>query len=377
MEKIRILHVVSNMQQGGIENFIMNIYRNIDRDLIQFDFMVHYKSKFYFDDEIEQLGGKIYRLSFMEDKNIFKYLKDLDSFFKENSSKYDIVHAHMGSLGGIYLYYAKKYNIPIRIAHSHGASHLNTLKGYSKFLLNKRFKHNANNLWACSTEAGIYMFGKYRKFEFIPNTVDYNKFYYNLKARKEIRKKYNIDDSTFLIGNVGRFNLQKNHIFLIKIMKELCKIDNENKYKMILVGTGELEDKIKNEIKKNNLEDIVILPGVRNDVNNFYCAFDMLVMPSLFEGLPLTGVEAQISGLRCIFSDSITREVTISNNAFFISLKKDEKEWAKEIVSKKDYIREEFFKVSNTFDLKKCTKEIENKYVELYKGVKNEKRRNV
>lgn len=371
MSPIRILHIVSNMQQGGIENFIMNIYRNIDKNKYQFDFLVHYKKSFYFDDEIIRLGGNIYRLSFMEDKNLLKYCKELDYFFKENATKYQIVHAHMGSLGGIYLRYAKKYNIPIRIAHSHGASHLNTIKGYTKYFLNKGFKYNATHLWACSTEAGRYMYGK-KSFEFIPNTIDYKLFFFNQKYRNEIRAAYNIDKNTYVLGNVGRLNLQKNHIFLIKVLKELKNRDLKNKYKLMIIGTGELENKIKKEIQKNGLIDSVVLVGVRKDVEKFYSAFDMLIMPSLFEGLPLTGVEAQISGVRCLFADSITREVSISDNALFFSLKENERKWAEFIMNNINYERKGNISFDNTFDLKRCVSEMENRYDNLLEEVKNE-----
>lgn len=367
LKMIRILHIVSNMQQGGIENFIMNIYRNIDRNKIQFDFLVHYKKRFYFDDEIEKMGGKIYRLSFMEDKNIFKYIHQLNIFFK-NHMEYKVVHAHMGSLGGIYLNIAKKYNIPIRIAHSHGASHLNTLKGYIKYFMNKRFKYVANIYWACSTEAGVYMFGNKKKFEIIPNAINMEDFIFNIDIRNKVRKELNISDE-IVIGNVGRFNLQKNHLFLLDIFSEIHKI-NPNTL-LLLVGNGELEKDIKEKINSLKLFNNVKLLGIRSDVNRIYQAMDLFLMPSLFEGLPLTGVEAQTSKLRCFFSDVITKEVAITDNVMFIPLKLTAEEWAKIILNNVLYDRETIEIKNKRFDIIKLSKEIQEKYIKLYESSEN------
>ena len=228
---IRVLQVVSAMHQGGLENLIMNIYRNIDRDKIQFDFITHYKEKSDFDDEIEKMGGKIYRFSFLEDKNIFKYIKELNDFFKTHK-EYKIVHGHLASLGFIYLSVAKKHGVPVRIAHSHGTNHENNLKGYIKGIGFKLNKYPANYRFACSTLAGNYLFGKNSNFEFIPNGIETEKFQYNDKKRKEIRKELKLNDNDIVIGNVGRFEQQKNHKFIIEIFKELYNI-NQN-YKLIL-----------------------------------------------------------------------------------------------------------------------------------------------
>ena len=367
MEPIRILHIVSNMQQGGIENFIMNVYRNIDRNKIQFDFLVHYKERFYFDDEIEKLGGKIYRFSFMEDKNIFKYIHKLNHFFKEHK-EYRVIHAHMGSLGGIYLNIAKKNGIPVRIAHSHGASHLNTLKGYMKFFMNKGFKYAANIHWACSTEAGIYMFGNKRKFELIPNAINMERFKYDTAIRKEIREELEINDK-LVVGNVGRFNLQKNHSFLLEIFKEMHKINPNTS--LLLIGNGELEKNIKEKINELHLNNDVKLLGVRKDVNNLYQAMDLFLMPSLFEGLPLTGVEAQASKLKCFFSDVITKEVAITNNVSFIPLSFTPKEWAELILKEAQYNRE-LVKIENDrFDIAKLSKELQERYIKFNESSEN------
>jgi len=365
MEKIRILHVVPNMNSGGIENLIMNIYRNIDREKIQFDFLVHYKQKGVFDEEIEKLGGKIYRCSICEDKNVFKYIKELNRFFASHP-EYKVVHGHMASLGFIYLRIAKKYKVPIRIAHSHGTSHLKTIKGYIKFLTFKLIKYQANVNFACSTEAGNYLFGRKRKFEIIPNAIDMEKFQYNETIRNEVRKELGITDE-FVIGNVGRFNLQKNHLFLLHIFKEIIK-QKENSI-LLLIGIGELEQKIREEIKILHLEDKVKLLGLRKDVMRLYQAMDIFLMPSLFEGLPLTGVEAQTSKLRCYFSDAITKEVMISNNVEFIPIELGAKRWADEILQNAKYDRNSVEILNQDFDIKKLAEKMQKKYETYHKRI--------
>ena len=363
MEPIRVLQVVPNMNSGGLENLIMNIYRNIDRSKVQFDFIVHYEKRGFFDDEIESLGGKIYRFSVREDNNIIKYVKDLNLFFK-NHPEYRVVHGHMASLGFIYLGIAKKYKVPVRIAHSHGTSHLRTIKGYIKFFTFKLVKYESNVNFACSTEAGKYLFGNKRKFEFIPNAIDMDKFEYDEEIRKEYRHKLDLDGK-LVLGHVGRFNLQKNHNFLLDIYSEIVK-QNSNTI-LLLIGNGELEDEIKSKISKLNLEKHVKLLGIRKDVNKIYQAMDIFLMPSLFEGLPLTGIEAQASRLKCFFADTITREVIITDNTEFLPLNISAKEWADKIMKNSLYDRKSVKIINQDFNIKNIYKKMQNRYIEYNK----------
>ena len=360
---IRILQVVSAMHQGGLENLIMNIYRNIDRNKIQFDFITHHMEKSDFDDEIEKMGGKIYRFSFLDDKNIFKYIKDLNNFFKEHK-EYKIIHGHLTSVGFLYLGVAKKYGVPVRITHAHGTNHENNIKGYIKGFGFKLNKYPANYYYACSKLAGEYLFGKNSNFEFIPNGIETEKFQYNEKKRKEIRKELKLNNNDIVIGNVGRFEQQKNHKFIIEIFEELYNINHN--YKLILVGKGKLEQEIKNMVKEKAFCKNVIFLGVRKDVYNIYQAMDIFLLPSFFEGLPLTGVEAQYAKLECFFSDSITEEVKISNNCYFLSLNLSSKEWAKKINEKIKYNRNDNIVTNNQFEIQNATKILQDKYLKLY-----------
>lgn len=362
MEPIRVLQVVPNMQQGGLENFIMNIYRNINRKKVQFDFLVHYKEEKYFDKEIEKLGGKIFRFSLREDNKILSYMKQLDRFFQEHK-EYKIVHCHMSSIGFILFLIAKKNGIKIRIAHSHNADTEKTLKGFIKSILIKPLKYVSTVNFACSQKAGKFLFGN-RKFEVIPNAIDVQKFEYNPVIRKRIREKYNLEDF-FVIGHVGRFNVQKNHEFLIDVFNELLK--TKPKSKLILIGEGELQDKIKNKVKELKIEDNVLFLGVRDNVNEFYQAMDCFVLPSFFEGLPVVGVEAQVSGLKCIFSDRITREIKIIKDVSFFSIKDNISVWKQKILE--EYTRKNCGKNirEKGFDIQIQARYIEEKYQQMNK----------
>ena len=363
MKADRVLQVVPNMQQGGLENFIMNIYRNIDRDKIQFDFLVHYTSKKNFDDEIEQLGGKIYRFSLREDNNIIKYILQLNKFFKQHK-EYKIVHCHMSSVGFLVFLIAKMNGVKVRIAHSHNSDTEKNLKGFIKRILIKPYKYVSKINWACSEKAGIFLF-KNKKFEVIPNAIDTKKFEFNTTTREAIRKELGIQND-FVVGNVGRFCQQKNHSFLIDVFNELLKIRPNSK--LLLIGTGELEEEIKQKVKEMKIEDKVLFLGIRKNVNEFYQAMDCFVLTSFFEGLPVVGVEAQASGLKCVFSDRITNEIKLIDEVFLVDIDKTAHKWA--TIISKEYVRKNTREqiIDKKFDIVELAKNIEKMYKQLIEG---------
>ncbi len=313
----------------------MNIYRHIDRTKVQFDFLVHYKERFFYDDEIEKLGGKIYRLSFRNDKNFFKYKHDLNKFFKEHK-EYSIVWGHMDGLAAIYMRSAKKNGIKTTIAHAHITSAERSLKGLVKRFLRKKISKYADLRFACSTEAGKYLYGK-NEFKIIPNAIEIARFKFNKNIRDKIRLQYKWDNK-IVLGHVGRFNDQKNHKFLIEIFKRLLDINDQ--YYLCLCGDGENRQSIEKQISDMNLNDKVLLMGNIANVNELYQAFDLFLMPSLYEGLPVSGIEAQASGLNCIFSDTITHEVALlPDKVKFISLSQSSDTWADIINSTVGYDR--------------------------------------
>lgn len=323
---IRVLQVVPNMHRAGLETLIMNVYRNIDREKVQFDFLVHYKEKFDYDDEIEALGGKIYHLSVRNDSNFTKYLKDLKKFF-ESHPEYKIIHGHMDSFGFLYSRTAKRAGVPTIIAHSHNSLIEPNLKGWIKNLMNKPWKYYANVLFACSNKAGRFMFGD-SSFTVVNNGIKCEDFVYNPAIREEYRKKLKWEDK-IVIGHIGRFQRQKNHCFLIDIFEAYAK--NHSNAVLALVGGGALEEEIRALVSKKKLEDKVLFMGVRSDMCELYQAMDIFVLPSLFEGLPVVGVEAQAAGLPMLMSDTITDELCVTNLVESLPLTSSAEVWAEKI----------------------------------------------
>lgn len=327
---IRILHIVPNMQAGGLETFIMNVYRNIDRTKVQFDFLVHYQKTFFYDDEIQKLGGKIYRFSLRDDHHLIGYIHQLNKFYKQHS-EYKVVHCHMSSIGAINFAIAKKNGVRVRIAHSHNSKTEKTLKGVIKSLLIKPLRFVSTCNLACSNQAGKFLYGHKRPFTVVPNAIDIRKFTRNKNRRLSYRKKLNIQNS-LVIGHIGRFNTQKNHKFLIDVFAQVHKKAPEAI--LLLAGTGPLKQSIRRYVDQQQLSKSVLFLGEITDTPDFYNGIDVFALPSLFEGLPVVGIEAQAAGKKCIFADTITRDVQISSNIKFLPIgTKNMQQWADEIIA--------------------------------------------
>lgn len=367
-QPIRVLQITGGMDMGGIENFIMNIYRNIDRNKVQFDFLIHQEKEQIFEEEIKKLGGNIYRIPSIKKIGYFNYKKELKNFFEKN--KYKIVHSHYNELSGLILKVAKKCGIKNRIAHSHTSypTYKNFfIKIFSKFLILQLKDKNILKL-ACSREAGEWLYGINSKFEIINNGVNPQEYIFNTKKRNEMREKAKLKANDIVIGHIGRFSNEKNHSFLIDIFNELLKI-NEN-YKLLLVGDGNTREEIEKKIKSLKLEDGIRFLGVRKDVKNILQGLDIFILPSIFEGLPVTLVEAQGAGLKCFISDSITKEIDLECGLIkFIGLDKSALEWAKIIDINKEYKREDksLEIKKNGFDIVLSSKILENMYIALNK----------
>lgn len=363
---IRILIVDGKLISGGVEAFLMNIYRHIDRSKVQFDFLVHYRERFYYDDEIEAMGGKIYRMSFRNDHNYFKYKKDLDRFFKLHT-EYKVVWGHMDGLASVYLKSAKKNGVPVTISHSHITSSEKSLKGLVKRLLRLGIPRWSDYRFACSTEAGQYLYGK-NKFSLVFNAIDTSSFKYNPEARSRIREQ-NDWTNNVVVGHVGRFFPQKNHDYLIEIFRNLAM--NDSRYVLCLCGDGEDKKRIEEKVYEYNLQDRVLFTGNISNINEYYQAFDIFVLPSLYEGLPVSGIEAETSGLKCFFSDTISREVgVVDNNCCFLSIKEPSEIWVNKIISNSQYDRKDMSGIvaSKGYDIYKLSKKLELFFLKLYKG---------
>ncbi|WP_368250735.1 glycosyltransferase family 1 protein [Intestinibacter bartlettii] len=312
-QQIRILHVIGQMNRGGAESMIMNIYRKIDRTKIQFDFVVHTDSICDFDDEIKSLGGKIYNCPRFTGTNLVSYIKFWNEFFKEHK-EYKIIHGHIGSSASIYLEIAKKNGL-FTIAHSHSDGFDTGIKGSMYRLFSYPTRFIADYFFACSKEAGISRYGNKVVnnkdiFSILKNAIDIEeyKFYKEIRAKK--RKELNLENK-YVIGHVGRFDKAKNQEYLVDVFKLIAK-KNKNAM-LLLIGDGELKPYIIEKVKSYGLEDRVIFTGVRSDVNELLQAMDVFAFPSLYEGLGLVIIEAQASGLPCIISKNIPDEACISS----------------------------------------------------------------
>lgn len=365
---IRIAQIIGKWVGGGVEAVVMNYYRNIDRSRVQFDFICDEDSTNIPYDEIEKLGGKIILVPPYQ--NIFKYKKKLKEILQEEN--YKIIHSHINTLSVFPLYVAKKVGIPIRIAHSHSTTNKKEWKkNLLKMCLKPFSKLYATHYFCCSELAGRWLFGNKKydqgKVILLNNAIDLEKFVYNENIREDKRKELKITNETLVVGHIGRFVNQKNHEKLVDIFYEVHKQNNNSV--LLLVGQGPLLEKIREKVKKLKLEDSVIFLGQRNDVAELYQAFDVFLLPSLYEGLPVVGIEAQASGLLCIFSDSMTKEVKILDTTQFLSLSMESKIWSNILMKayKKHRRINTIIEISNNgFNIKKEAKKLENKYIELY-----------
>lgn len=361
---IRVAQIIGKWLGGGVESVVMNYYRNIDRNKIQFDFICDNDSTNIPYAEIESLGGKVILIPPYQ--KVIKYHKELKRVLKEGN--YKIVHSHINTLSVFSLFAAKCAGVPVRIAHSHSTTNKKEKnKNLMKQLLRPFSKVFATDYMCCSELAGRWLFGdkEYDKGNvyLLNNAIDLDKFKYDEVVRREKRKELNIDDDTLVIGHVGRFVEQKNHRFLIDIFNEVHK-QNEKSI-LLLVGQGPLMEEIKEKVKSLGIEDSVKFLEQRNDVSELYQAFDVFCLPSLYEGLPVVGVEAQATGLLCLFSDDMTKETKILESTKFLSLEQNAKEWTEILLkSIEDFKRKdttiEFF--NNGFDIKKEVEKIEKYY---------------
>ncbi|MFJ7756098.1 glycosyltransferase family 1 protein [Peribacillus muralis] len=306
---LRILHVVVNMNRGGAETLIMNLYRNMDRSKIQFDFLTSKEG--VFDAEIRKLGGKIHRIPYISEVGHFAYKKHLNQFFSENHT-YKIVHAHMDKMSGLVLQSAKKAGIAKRISHSHNTRSEGGLASrIYKWYAGNLIMNNATNLVACSKQAARWLF-KNNHADILKNGIECKLFSFSAETRNIVRKEWNIENDTFVLGHVGRFAQQKNHRFLIDIFAEFVK-ENE-KSMLVLVGEGPLKPEVLARVRALKLDNKVKFLGVRSDINRVLQALDVFVFPSLHEGLPVSLIEAQAAGLPCIVSEQVSKESDLGMN---------------------------------------------------------------
>ena len=338
-EKVKVLYFIDRMLRGGIQTFVIENMKHMDKNKIQIDYLLLDDGvKYELEDTLKEMGSNVYKLKgvwLRKPTDYFNYFKKIDEFFSQHND-YKVVHLHSSSKNFYILKSAKKYGIPVRIAHSHniGFQSKNKIQIMIGNVCKPLLKKYATDYFACAYLAGEWLFGKKTvkdgKVRVIHNAVEYEKFKFNEKKRIEIRNRLNINEK-LVIGNVGRFSEQKNHEFLIDIFNEIHK---KNKMStLMLIGKGEKEEIIRKKVKELGLENDVIFMGFCDNVNELMWAMDIFLMPSLHEGLPVVGIEAQAAGLPCFMSKYvITDEVKITELVKFIELKQSPREWAEEIL---------------------------------------------
>ena len=366
MDTIRVLEIVTDMGRGGIETMLMNYYRHLDRDDVQLDFLVHRQKRSVYDDEIESLGGRIYRLPPLNPFST-EYKRELEEFFSAHP-EYKIVHCHLDCMAGVPLRVAKHHGVPVRIAHAHSSNQTRNIKYPLKLLLKKGISKQATMLFACGESAGKWMFSG-EPFTIIRNAIDAAAFRYSPEMQKTVREElFPHKSNAFVIGHVGSFWSPKNHLFLLDIFKEIHRKDPNSI--LLLVGTGGLMDAVREKAQNLGLQASVHLIGDRKDVYRIMQAMDVFVLPSLFEGLPVTMVEAQAAGLPCFISDKVPLECKITDQVTQIPLQAPAEQWAAQILSARNTKRRDTYAeiTATGFDIVENAKRLQDFYLKQWKA---------
>lgn len=325
-EPIRVLHILTGLTTGGAESFILNMYRNIDRSKVQFDFLLRSNDNIY-KDELEAMGSRVYVTASFP-RHFIQNALQTAAFFKTHH--YDIIHVHANALLYTFaLSCAKRNGVKCRIIHSHNAAmaHMQLLSIHNA---NKRRIHDlATDFFACSEDAGKWMFNN--KFKIVHNAINLEAFAFDSNKRAQIRTNLGIQNNELVIGHIGRFAEQKNHSFLIDVFAEVTKTKPDAK--LVLIGDGELRCSIEEKVKRLNLRNQVIFLGAQRRVADFINSFDLCVFPSLYEGLPLSILEVQANGLKVICSEGVPDEVLFDSSMRKISLDVAPSDWASLIVN--------------------------------------------
>lgn len=366
---LHVLHVFGRLNRGGAESRVMDLYRNVDRTRIQFDFMQHTTKVCDFQTEIEQLGGKVYHVPPFRFWNYFSYCKAWKQFIKEHP-EIRIVHGHMTSTASIYLPIVRKKGV-FTIAHSRNAGVDKGIKGKLTKFLRRNLKEKCDRCFACSKLAGEAVFGKKAmeqgRVTIIPNAIDAARFTFDPEVRRQKREELHIQPEELLIGEVGRFDPQKNQKYAVEILAE-CRKKNFPA-KLILIGEGPLMETVRQQVEERQLQEYVIFTGLQKNVVPFYQAMDFFLLPSFYEGLPGVAVEAQASGLRGILSDAITTEAAMTTLMEFRSVQEPAIVWADRIVACGHYERQNTLNEMQEagFDVKNLAKWLQDFYLRVNK----------
>lgn len=328
---VRVLHELSALDGGGVAKLLFDYYSNMNKEKVHFDFLIYdYYDEGIYEKPLREMGCTIHKIPRIK-KSKKGYLQGMKNVIANGN--YDVVHSHMGARGLFVMYFAQRYGVKKRIAHSHIAYEPVTgMKRCLNKMLSVVTKFFATDLFACGQDAGLYMWGKKcsekGKIRIMTNAVDTSSFTFSPEIREAKRKELGVEDKT-VIGIVGRLSSQKNYPFLFRVYKKL--LETNSNVILVVVGRGIEEEEIKRQAKQLDIDKQILFLGVRNDVPELLNAFDLFVLPSLYEGLPVVLIEAQANGLRQIVSDKITKEMDITDLIHFLPIENSEEQWVDSI----------------------------------------------
>lgn len=371
MNMVRVLHMISSLHIGGAQAFLINIYNNIDREKVQFDFVVCEEERSELYDVVENMGGKIYICPQYIGKNHFTYCRWWSSFLNKHN-EYKVIHGHNRSTSAIYLKIAKRYGI-ITIAHSHSTSNGRGISGVTKNIMQWPTRYVADYLFACSDRAGKWMFGNSvvnkKNYEVIRNGIDCPKFAFNPRIREKLRKQLNVSDC-FVIGNIGRITEAKNHQFLLEAFAEVHR--QRLDARLLLVGDGDLMEVAKQKSRILQIEDAVIFAGAKTNTQDYYQAMDVFAFPSLWEGLGIVAIEAQAAGLPVLISENVPNDVELTDKVYRVPLRQGVMGWASELLKlsiNSDRTAGAVAVAKAGYDISQTAEHLQNFYIERAKEV--------
>ena len=365
-EPIRVLHMIGSLNVGGSQAMIVNLYKNIDRTKIQFDFILDHPDETYFKEAVVSLGAKVFEMPSFKGWNISQVKQAWNAFFTEHP-EYKILHSHVRSYASLYIPIAKKHGVTT-IIHSHSTSNGKGIASLIKRVMQSSLKRKADYLFACSEESGRWLYGdraiKQNNYRMIPNAVDTEKFAFDASVRDEMRQALGIADDMIVYGHVGRLHPAKNHPFLLEVFKAVH--EKQPNSLLLIVGDGELRAEIEEKINALGIADAVKMLGSRGDVPELMQAMDIFLFPSRWEGLPVTVVEAQAAGLPCFLSDTITRDVNTSPLVTYLPIHNGVTPWLDALMAT-DHPRQDVIGQikSAGFDVTESAKNL----TEFYEGV--------
>lgn len=331
-DPIRVLMLFTILNRGGAETMVMNYYREIDRSKVQFDFVVHRDEKGDYEDEVTALGGKIYRMMPLRPHTFGKYQRQIAAFFDEHP-EYQIIHGQCSESGYFFYKEAAKRGIPVIIAHAHNSHVKVDLRWFFRTWMKHQMRPYLTHYFSCGDEASEWLFGKElaQKAVVLKNAIDTGRYLFDVEVRRRIREGLDIDDKAFTVCHVGRFDKVKNHSFIVDIFAEILK--KQPDARLLLIGDGVLRAQTEQNVHEKGLDTQVRFLGVRRDVHELLQAADVMLFPSLFEGLPVTLVEAQSAGLPCVISENIPKEVIMTDLVEQVSLTEPASRWAERVIA--------------------------------------------